>query len=293
MAGDWIKMRGNLWDDPRVSALVDATDTSEATVVGALYWLWATADQHTEDGLMPGLTLRQIDRKTGVQGFGEALCGIGWIVAEDAGVRIVKFEEHNGASAKKRGQTAKRVANHKTGNAPLTQPALAQEQGSVIGALPRGREEEEIEKDKETSTSVDVAATPGEVCKAMKATGLSSVNPSNPRLQALLKAGMSSAELVDAASDAVSKGKPFAYALATAEGRRRDAAIAPLPSARNAAASQGRNAGDLARTTVLDNPDIERTSARLAADAAIPRNGPTAAVRAKLDSLRKPSTATH
>ena len=81
MAGDWIKMRGNLWDDPRVSKLVDLTGSSEAAVIGALYWLWATADQHTEDGCMPGLNLRQIDRKTGVPGFAAAMVEIGWIRA--------------------------------------------------------------------------------------------------------------------------------------------------------------------------------------------------------------------
>ena len=111
MAGDWIKMRGNLWDDPRVSKLCDLTDQSEAAIVGALYWLWAAADQHTEDGLMPGLTLRQIDRKTGVQGFGAALCQIGWLEDDPDGVRIVNFEEHNGTSAKRRCTDAQRKAN--------------------------------------------------------------------------------------------------------------------------------------------------------------------------------------
>lgn len=137
MAGDWIKMRGNLWDDPRVSRLCDLTNQSEAAIVGGLYWLWATADQHTEDGIMPCLTLRQIDRKTGVQGLGQALCDIGWLADHPEGVRILNFEEHNGASAKKRCQTAKRVANFKSGNAEVTQPALADEQDSVSSALPR------------------------------------------------------------------------------------------------------------------------------------------------------------
>jgi len=113
MAGDWIKMRGNLWDDPRVARLVDLTNSSEAAVVGALYWLWATADQHTEDGVMPGLSLRQIDRKTGLSGFGDALCQIDWLADHPDGVRIVDFERHNGSSAKKRCETAKRVAKHK------------------------------------------------------------------------------------------------------------------------------------------------------------------------------------
>ena len=117
MAGDWIKMRGNLWDDPRVAKIVDLTNSSEAAVIGALYWLWATADQHTEDGVMQGLTTRGIDRKTGVKGFGDALVSIGWLADHPEGVRIIDFEKHNGTSAKKRCQTAKRVANHESANA--------------------------------------------------------------------------------------------------------------------------------------------------------------------------------
>ena len=57
MAGDWIKMRTNLWDDPRVSSLADATRTGEATVIGGLYWLWSTADQHSVDGRLDGYLL--------------------------------------------------------------------------------------------------------------------------------------------------------------------------------------------------------------------------------------------
>ena len=155
MAGDWIKMRGNLWDDPRVGKLCDLTDSSEACVIGALYWLWATADQHTEDGQMPGLTLRQIDRKTGLQGFADALVKIGWLSADNDGVRIIKFEEHNGASAKKRCQTAKRVANFKAGNAEVTQHALANEHECVSSALPR---EEKRREDKNLSTTTEVIA---------------------------------------------------------------------------------------------------------------------------------------
>ncbi|EHK65976.1 hypothetical protein [Achromobacter arsenitoxydans] len=145
MAGDWIKMRSNLWDDPRVARLVDLTDSSEAAVIGGLYWLWATADQHTADGFMPGLSCRQIDRKTGVQGLGQALVDIGWIENHSEGVFIVNFEDHNGASAKKRAQTAKRVANHRSSNAPETPSDDSSNAPSVTGALAREREEKEEE----------------------------------------------------------------------------------------------------------------------------------------------------
>lgn len=77
-------------------------------------------------------------------------------------------------------------------------------------------------------------ATAGEACKAMKAAGMAQVNPSHPKLTALLEAGITVDELIEAASHAVENGKPFAYALATAEGRRRDAATAPLPAVRAA-----------------------------------------------------------
>ena len=166
MAGDWIKMRSNLWDDPRVSRICDLTDQIEAPVVGALYWLWAMADQHTEDGILPGLTLRQIDRKTGIPGVGDALVEVGWLADHPEGVRITRFEEHNGSSAKKRIQTAKRVAIHKAGNAEVTHGALAKTPDSVSSALPR--EEERREEIPPTNVGGDAprkrSAAPELVC---------------------------------------------------------------------------------------------------------------------------------
>lgn len=111
MAGEWIKMRTNLWDDPRVSRLCDLTGAGEAAIVGGLYWLWAMADEHTEDGILPGLTTRAIDRKTGVNGLGAALVSISWLVEHPEGVTIVGFEEHNGTSAKRRCVDAQTKAN--------------------------------------------------------------------------------------------------------------------------------------------------------------------------------------
>ena len=147
MAGDWIKMRGNLWDDPRIAKLCDLLDCGEAQVIGGLYWLWATADQHTQDGVMPGLTLRQIDRKTGVAGLAEALCTIGWIADHPEGIRICNFQDHNGASAKKRSETARRVAKSRAGNADVTHNALQNKHTCDTGALAREREEKEKSKD--------------------------------------------------------------------------------------------------------------------------------------------------
>lgn len=57
----------------------------------------------------------------------------------------------------------------------------------------------------------------------MRAAGLAMTQPAHPKLLALLRVGMTLPELADAAAIAVAKGKSFDYALAVAEGRRRDA----------------------------------------------------------------------
>lgn len=157
MAGDWIKMRGNLWDDPRVARLCDESGASEAAVIGALYWLWSSADQHSEDGVMPGLLLRSIDRKTGVPGIGAALVTVGWLADNPEGVRIVRFDEHNGASAKRRCMEAQRKANGRKLSAfdADTERTEEGQEPPNCGA----RDREEIEESTEAKASV-VASKP-------------------------------------------------------------------------------------------------------------------------------------
>lgn len=157
MAGEWIKMRTNLWDDPRVSQLCDLTDQHEAAVIGGLYWLWATADEHSSDGLLHGMTLRAIDRKTGIPGLGNALVTVGWLIDNGDSVTVSRFDEHNGASAKQRAQTAKRVANHK-GNEKVTQRALPKTDEAVTGALPR---EDKRREEGKSKTTTDACAPAG------------------------------------------------------------------------------------------------------------------------------------
>jgi len=152
MAGEWIKMRTNLWNDPRVSHLCDLTGCEEAAVIGGLYWLWSTADDHSADGILPGLTPAAIARKTGVRDLGIALVRIGWIEETEDGVRILRFDDHNGTSAKNRAQTAKRVANHR-GSGHVTQAALQKQDDAVTDALAR-EEKNKNRKDSGTSNAV-------------------------------------------------------------------------------------------------------------------------------------------
>lgn len=151
MAADWIKMRSNLWDDPRVSGLCDSTGCGEAQIVGALYWLWASADQHTEDGTLPGLTLGAIDRKTGVPGLAAGLVKIGWLEALDEGVRISRFSEHNGASAKRRSSEAKRKGSVRKVSASYADKMQTEcgQNAPICGKVAELEKEKEKEKERE------------------------------------------------------------------------------------------------------------------------------------------------
>lgn len=113
---------------------------------------------------MPGLSVGAIDRKTGIPGFGEALVTVGWIQDTPDGIMLERFDEHNGASAKQRAQTAKRVANHKS-NASVTPISQNANAPTVTSALPREEKRRE-EKKEESPTSVK---TPAE--KSKTATG--------------------------------------------------------------------------------------------------------------------------
>ncbi len=118
LTGDWIKLRCNLWDDPRVAAIVAETGSEEATIVGCLFRLWSLADQHTEDGTLQVMTPAILDRKTGVAGFSQAAINVGWLEETDGGLLIPRFDEHNGNSAKRRASDASRKASVRKTSAP-------------------------------------------------------------------------------------------------------------------------------------------------------------------------------
>lgn len=141
MAGDWIKMRVDLHDDPSVIAISVALGLDEFAVVGRLHRLWAWADQQTVDGNALGVTGAWLDRYIGVTGFAEAMANAGWLTETDVGLSIPNYDHHNGQTGKQRALSSKRTAKSRAkcngvGNGP-----------SVTGALPR---EEKRREEKNT-----------------------------------------------------------------------------------------------------------------------------------------------
>lgn len=136
-AKPWIKMRTDLWDDPRISALCDALEADEARVIGGLYRLWSIADAHSTDGRLSGMTKPSVDRKCGIPGFAESLESVGWLSADDASVTIPDFTIHNGQSAKSRAQAAVRQQARRSKQQASAKPSRSQRDAVVTNSKPK------------------------------------------------------------------------------------------------------------------------------------------------------------
>ncbi|KAL0630454.1 hypothetical protein Q9L58_010697, partial [Maublancomyces gigas] len=108
MAGDWIKMRTALANDPAVIAIALDLDKSEFEVVGMLHHLWSWADSQSEDGHIKRVTEKWIDRYVHQVGFSKSMVSAGWLIVKEDGITFPNFERHNGESAKKRAEAAER-----------------------------------------------------------------------------------------------------------------------------------------------------------------------------------------
>jgi hypothetical protein len=114
MAGDWIKFRKTLLKDGRVRIVSRTCHASTVTVVGALVTLWCLADDHAdENGELHGYTKDDINTEVGLEGFCESLPD-DWIDINGEWVKLPDYQEHNGATAKKRAQDQQRQKRHRT-----------------------------------------------------------------------------------------------------------------------------------------------------------------------------------
>jgi len=131
-------------------------------------------------------------------------------------------------------ETKRRLFEHESSNASLHESSASREPSQT----PDTRHQTP-ELTAHASTDSTTPSPGGLASARMRQAGLADANPSHPKLLALLAEGITLDELGQAAGEAVQKKKGFAYALAVAEGRRRDAATAPLPMGSPSGGKQG------------------------------------------------------
>ena len=144
MAGDWIKVKVTLHEETEVIGMSAILGLDQYGIVGRLIRVWSWADQHTTDGDALHVTPAFVDCLTSFDGFADAMQQVGWldVVTSESteSLRIPNFDVHNGESAKKRAQTAKRNAKYRAGKRDGNGKRDA---GRVTNASPREREEKE------------------------------------------------------------------------------------------------------------------------------------------------------
>jgi hypothetical protein len=196
-----------------------------------LLMLWMTAWEQTPCGALPDsdeLIAARIGMPPKVFGKCRDKLLRGWVKADDGKLYHPVLTERVVDMLARRKKDADRKGR---------QRGLPPESPEIPPGVPR---DSTVTDDTGTGTgtgtgTVEGERTPGMACRAMKAAGMQGLNPSHPKLIALLEGGITIDELAQAARDSVAGGKGFAYALATAEGRRREAAkVGKLPARLNA-----------------------------------------------------------
>lgn len=134
MAGDWIKMRTDLYRDPKVSVMADdlmredgalaryvnqfcqrdmsvTRNAMRNAVVGALVSVWGVMRQrgkrNGDDLVMLGVTADVLDDIADMPGFGHAMERVGWAKETEEGIEFPRFfEEHNADPAERKAASA-------------------------------------------------------------------------------------------------------------------------------------------------------------------------------------------
>ena len=108
MAGDWIKMRSDLFTHPKVVRISSALKADTLRTVGGLMSVWCLFDAHSIDGILDGYTPDTLDSHLRWPGFATAMISVKWLVVEAESLALPEFDTHNGESAKRRAQDADR-----------------------------------------------------------------------------------------------------------------------------------------------------------------------------------------
>jgi hypothetical protein len=130
MAGDWIKMREDLHEDPAVLFIADKLATRPEHVVGYCHKFWSWVSRQCNAGTVTGVTLDSLGSVLSLPGFPQMLVEVGWLEYDNSAsmplIKIPNFERHLSQGAKARGLTALRVRN-----ARVTEPLRSERNNSV------------------------------------------------------------------------------------------------------------------------------------------------------------------
>lgn len=123
MAGDWLKIREDLHEDPAVVRIATWMKVRPEVVVGYLVRFWGWVSRNSTDGVVANLSLDEIEGVLNLPHFLGFLCRVGWLeVIEgetETQVIVPKFDRHlsNPSKARALKTRQKQLQRHKNDTA--------------------------------------------------------------------------------------------------------------------------------------------------------------------------------
>lgn len=109
MAGMWIEWEKGLVRKPEVLRIARAMECTPQHAAACCMQVWEWAEDVTEDGNIPGVTVADVSFAAGVPGIGEAMADAGWLVDVGDAIVVPHWDRHNGEPAKRRALNALRM----------------------------------------------------------------------------------------------------------------------------------------------------------------------------------------
>lgn len=130
---DWIKVESTTPTKIEVVRIAAAMKINPYEALGRLIQLWIWADSNTTNGKTFVEDLSSIDFVAGLPGFGSAMQKVGWLLQDGDGYTFPNFDRHNGNTAKKRAEDARKKKLVRT-NVSKTEGHLSQNQQDILGS---------------------------------------------------------------------------------------------------------------------------------------------------------------
>jgi hypothetical protein len=104
----WIPISSTIANRTEVRVLARTLGIADAHAVGLCVIFWSWVDAESADGSLPRVVAGDIDAVVKHPGFADALEGAGWLLLDDGGAIVPKFDRWMGQSAKRRAQDQRR-----------------------------------------------------------------------------------------------------------------------------------------------------------------------------------------
>ena len=125
MSMDWLKICKDTIGKPEIGLLAERMNVKVEEAFGHWFRLMCWADSNTANGVLPNMTLQAVARLAGVpEAVTMTLADpvIGWMLqhhptesGKPGGVVFRNWDRHNGTSAKRRAEGARRAAKSRAG----------------------------------------------------------------------------------------------------------------------------------------------------------------------------------